>query len=614
MTCLLRCVLFLVVLLAFSNQDISPVVVDASSSRHSNLNAASPPIPTNTSDMDPAVQQAIQKCRDKLSQDPDFPKAQHMLAMLLESLPAGSHRDEIADLSFRAGSCQKKDHPHALEDTKRVDALVRAANAFQQLGQLPQAVEAHRRAILLVDTQSAMEELLRDATPHFVRYASSLGSSAAAAVADLDDTDYRAAFAVQVSEMAKALTGRFPQSLVAYQFQGALSRAWGHREAAYQAYHHAATMILSENILCDTNNPIHGDSPSLLETHIQSNILASSAAREAGRDVATQMKYLTTAQSLLDNHVKPSNVHEHEHQSETERYLRAEVYNAMGIAQKAAGNKKQAIAFFQSALETKPGDGHALAQLASLDAPSMTNIKTLDAEYVQGLFDGYSARFEEELVNTLEYQGHQWVSHQVIQALMQRGDGGGDDSASTVRPIAIVDLGCGTGLVGEFIRSQWLDHDLLQPFFPSIVGVDLSERMVAMAASRDYQNMPVYESVKQEDAVAFLQGRLKASVGAIVAADVFIYIGDLEQVLVAGAAALSSTGVFVFSVELSEQADNDVGGMLLLQSGRFGHSREYIERVARKAGFQVTVWDEGPLRKQRGAVVRGAVVVLKKSC
>lgn len=596
-----RLLLLLAVFLDFSSQNLLRVA-GSSSSSNTDLNAAAAS-PQNSASIDPAVQQAIQKCRDKLLQDPDFPKAQHMLAMLLESIP-GSPQEEIADLSWRAGSCKKDDHAHALKDKKRIDALVRAAKAFKKLGQVSKAMEAQRRAILLVDNLSDMEELLTAATPDFVRFSASRGGDIIS-VAGLD-TD-NAGLIVRIQALAEVLIERFPQCVVAHQFQGAMARTLGDREAAYQAYHHATTLIPPAST-CDTSSSSeenHQLSISLLKTQIQSNILASSAAREAGHDVATQMKYLTAAQALLDSRTQSMD------ENETQQYLRAEVFNTMGVVQKAVGNKSKAIEFFQSALEARPGDGHASAQLASLDVQSLNTgkVKTLDADYVQGLFDGYSVRFEDELVNTLEYQGHKWVAHQVVQSMMRRGDSRADSASDGGRasPI-IVDLGCGTGLVGEFVRSQWYDPQLS----PIILGVDLSERMVAITASREYQATQVYDSVVQSDAVRFLEDQPKSSVSAIVAADVFVYIGDLEEVLKAGATALIPAGEFVFSVELSEQADDDDGGMLLLRSGRFGHSASYIEQVARKAGFEVILWDEGSLRKQRGDVVRGAVIVLRK--
>jgi predicted TPR repeat methyltransferase len=135
--------------------------------------------------------------------------------------------------------------------------------------------------------------------------------------------------------------------------------------------------------------------------------------------------------------------------------------------------------------------------------------------------------------------------------------------------------------------------------------------MVKLAAARTRTNTgdKIYESVYPAEALEYLNQLPPGSIHGIVAADVFIYIGNLESIFQSSRRALVDSGVVVFSVELSSEEQ----GMVLLSSGRFGHSKEYIEVEARKAGFRVKVWKEGDLRKQRSQNVRGAVVVLEKA-
>ena len=187
----------------------------------------------------------------------------------------------------------------------------------------------------------------------------------------------------------------------------------------------------------------------------------------------------------------------------------------------------------------------------------------------------------------LEYEGHEWVARELILRLKV-------DNTET-----IIDLGCGTGLVG----SQLVGH---LPARSKLMGVDLSPRMVDIARVRAVQGKRIYMDVTQADAETFLKRVDKGSVGAVVAADVFIYIGDLEGVFAATWDALSSSGLLIFSVELTKS------GMALLESGRFGHSKRYIKDLAKRTGFDFVEWREGTLRKQHGAPVQGAVVVLQK--
>ena len=132
------------------------------------------------------------------------------------------------------------------------------------------------------------------------------------------------------------------------------------------------------------------------------------------------------------------------------------------------------------------------------------------------------------------------------------------------------------------------------------------------------EDKKIYESVHQADAVTYLkeiaEQQTSSPIHGIVAADVFIYVGNLQAIFESSRVVLVDSGVIVFSVELLPlSSDNeDQGKMILLPSGRFGHSKQYIEREAKQAGFVMKVWKEGTLRKQRGENVRGAVVVLQK--
>jgi predicted TPR repeat methyltransferase len=92
---------------------------------------------------------------------------------------------------------------------------------------------------------------------------------------------------------------------------------------------------------------------------------------------------------------------------------------------------------------------------------------------------------------------------------------------------------------------------------------------------------------------------------------VFIYIGDVSLVLNAASKCLVDSGIVVFTVESCDN-DSSASGMRLLKSGRFGHSKKYIENVSGKNGFKVLTWTDCVLRQQGGIDVKGAVVVLMK--
>jgi predicted TPR repeat methyltransferase len=67
----------------------------------------------------------------------------------------------------------------------------------------------------------------------------------------------------------------------------------------------------------------------------------------------------------------------------------------------------------------------------------------------------------------------------------------------------------------------------------------------------------------------------------VVAADVFVYIGDLERVFAGVSRSLRATGMFAFSIET---AGWDVDRYVLARSGRYQHAVRYIAALRESHG------------------------------
>jgi predicted TPR repeat methyltransferase len=128
----------------------------------------------------------------------------------------------------------------------------------------------------------------------------------------------------------------------------------------------------------------------------------------------------------------------------------------------------------------------------------------------------------------------------------------------------ILDIGCGTGLAGAWLKD----------YARTLVGVDLSEEMVKVAAKKQlYQELhvqPLNEYLKAADKTFDL----------VVAADVLSYVGDLTETFQQVAKVLRPGGHFAFTVEtapadlyLSER------GYRLMRNGCFGYSKKYIDDI-----------------------------------
>jgi predicted TPR repeat methyltransferase len=93
-----------------------------------------------------------------------------------------------------------------------------------------------------------------------------------------------------------------------------------------------------------------------------------------------------------------------------------------------------------------------------------------------------------------------------------------------------------------------------------------------------------------------------------VAADVFVYVGDLSAVFQGLRRALREAGIFAFSVEASAEQD-----LVLRPTRRYAHSRAYIERLAKEHELAVETIEPQIIRQQNGADVAGFLAVLRRS-
>jgi len=179
----------------------------------------------------------------------------------------------------------------------------------------------------------------------------------------------------------------------------------------------------------------------------------------------------------------------------------------------------------------------------------------------------------------LEYKVPQYLKTAVSAALDEENNS-----------LDILDLGCGTGLCGPLFRPQ----------AKKLVGVDLAPGMLEQAAE-----LGVYDRLITGDISSVLRNS-KSAYDVVLAADVFIYVGELERVFEAVERALKPGGLFAFSVE----SGNDGDGYSLLATGRYAHSVSYIKTVAAATGLREVNMDAKVLRIDRGTPINGHIFVL----
>jgi predicted TPR repeat methyltransferase len=116
----------------------------------------------------------------------------------------------------------------------------------------------------------------------------------------------------------------------------------------------------------------------------------------------------------------------------------------------------------------------------------------------------------------------------------------------------------------------------------------------------------VYDALHQGDVVDFL-GDASENFDCVVAADVFIYVGALDQVFRSLAARMPAGGIFAFTVE--ESTDSELA---LRPSLRYAHSDAGIRRLAQEHGFGVAAVERRAVRQEQGQPVAGLFCWLEK--
>ena len=226
------------------------------------------------------------------------------------------------------------------------------------------------------------------------------------------------------------------------------------------------------------------------------------------------------------------------------------------------GQKPAAILCLQQALLARPTDDASQFMLAALDG-SQKNIAPC-APYVTHLFDNYSIQYEEHMQKTLHYALPSLIEHALRPYL--------------VPPLAkSIDLGCGTGLCGALLRSV-SQH---------VTGVDLSEKMLAIAKKKGD-----YDELIASELLSFLQ-HTKEHYALAIAADVLPYLGELEELFSTIASRLSTKGLFVFTHEISLNAN-----WQLQSTARFSHSADYINQLCTKRNLHMLYQEKVVARQQ----------------
>ena len=241
----------------------------------------------------------------------------------------------------------------------------------------------------------------------------------------------------------------------------------------------------------------------------------------------------------------------------------------------AIGQRHAAVEKLEHLLRIDPGDGAARHLHAALTGQTPA---TADPAHARALFAVEAAGYDRRSA------GQSYRVPTQLPGLLQRLDG------ENAWYDAILDLGCGTGLVGTQLRS-YCSH---------LTGVDVSPAMLAQAAAT-----AVYDELVESDLTQWLR-HSGQRFDLITCIDVLPHLGALEAVLARVAGALVPGGRMIFTTE-----QHDGAGFVLRPTVRYAHAETYVNTCLQQAGLDVVARSALKLRRDGDDWVTGALYVAR---
>jgi len=240
-------------------------------------------------------------------------------------------------------------------------------------------------------------------------------------------------------------------------------------------------------------------------------------------------------------------------------------------------NHKEAEKLYHLLLKLNPDHAGAEYMLAAIQGNAL---EAPPEEYVKSLFDQYSDDFENNLLEDLEYRAPEKLWELFNKNRRRQA------YAHTL------DLGCGTGLCGLFFHGVTRSLD----------GIDLSPKMIERAREKN-----IYTFLQDTDMLKYLK-RTEKKYDLFLAADVFIYLGELDPLFAALHKVALPGAHVLFSVEDSHEV-----AWQLQSNGRYSHNHEYIMSMADGYAFTLVAREKTELRKEKGEGVAGLLYFLEKT-
>jgi len=252
----------------------------------------------------------------------------------------------------------------------------------------------------------------------------------------------------------------------------------------------------------------------------------------------------------------------------------AEAYKSLGSIQIEFRKLEEGMSSYKKAITLKPDFGEAKHLLAAL---FLQTTRPAPRKYVEDLFNNFAINFDHTLVNKLEYK----IPNKIVEIIIAENP--------NIKLGSVLDLGCGTGLIGDEIKR----------YCSNLEGIDLSKLMLKKASAKN-----IYDKLEYKDILEYLSTE-DLNFNYFISSDVFIYIGELSEVFRLIKSRNKLKGKFIFSTEHTNK-----DGFFLEQSGRYSHSKKYIESLCDKFDYKLSHFETTNLRKEKDKFIMGGLYLL----
>ena len=202
--------------------------------------------------------------------------------------------------------------------------------------------------------------------------------------------------------------------------------------------------------------------------------------------------------------------------------------------------------------------------VARLNEAKITKVpSSIIARYFDVLCDSY---------NDIFYSADESPAHLLVQAINEYNSTSDNKKFSNV-----LDLGCGTGKAGLFLRMLSLGK--------SVVGVDISYNMVNASSSLKYNGSPVYDDVHYGNFLMYLNDLKGDGYDLVIASESLMYDSDIGSYFDKIKRILKKSGILALTVKIDAKFEGDFYFDVYLEN--FVYSPQYLVNEIEKNSLKV---------------------------